>query len=409
MSVTVVVGLQWGDEGKGKIVDLLAEKFDIIARYQGGANAGHTIVIAGTRRVFHLVPSGILSARQCVLGNGMVIDPIRLREEIDDLHRSGVETSGRLWISSGAHLLLPTHAELDRAAEHSAGAGKIGTTGRGIGPAYSDKIRRRGVRAGMPLDDPRTIEVLIEDHTAQLDEYGLRANPEEIERWWESYRTIAPMIRDTGSLLRAAIRRGEKILAEGAQGTLLDIDHGSYPYVTSSTTTAAGAASGLGVPPKAITHVIGVFKAYVTRVGEGPFPTELDNLLGEELRTAGAEYGATTGRPRRCGWLDLPALKYAAEINGCDEMIMAKADVLTTALFPEAQIGVAYEIDEEFSTDLARVTVRYETVPLWPNPVHEKLDAYCAKIEAHVGVPITGVSTGAERDDIFWRVKVSRA
>lgn len=411
MSVTVVVGAQWGDEGKGKIVDLLAERFDWIARYQGGANAGHTIIVNGVKRVFHLIPSGILiPEKKCVLGNGMVIDPIKLFEEIDNLRKSGVETRDRLLISRSAHVLLPTHALLDRAVDHAAGANKLGTTGRGIGPAYLDKVRRRGIRAGMVLSNPACVEILIEDHAAMLDQYRLGLDPDEIDRWWECFREISPMIADTGHLLREGLRRGDTILAEGAQGTLLDIDHGSYPHVTSSTTTAAGAASGLGIPPKAISHVIGVFKAYCTRVGEGPFPTELHPIAQERLREAGGEFGATTGRPRRCGWLDLPALKYAVDINGCDGLIMTKSDVLCSSLFPDADVATSYQGHESFPDDLSAVRPVYETYPLWTCPSHalaaslpDELETYCRAIEKSVGTKIVAVSTGADRDDIIWR------
>ncbi len=414
MSVTVIVGAQWGDEGKGKIVDFLAERFDWIARYQGGANAGHTIVVNGAKRVFHLIPSGILIPnRRCVLGNGMVIDPVKFCEEIDQLHATGVDTSGRIFISQRAHLILPTHALLDRATEQAAGKDKIGTTGRGIGPCYLDKIRRRGILAGAAEADRESVERLMADHTSKLKHFDITLDDTEMDRWWECYRRMKDRITDTGELLREACRAGESVLAEGAQGSLLDVDHGTYPYVTSSSTISAGASSGLGVPPRAIGSVYGVMKAYTTRVGEGPFPTELNGETGEKLRQAGSEFGATTGRPRRCGWLDLVALKYAVDINGCDGLIMTKVDVLTTELMPDVKLGVGYSGSKTLPLNLAAAQVDYESCPAWPKfqpsadgRLPGELDSYCETIAARVGAPIVAVSLGPEREQLIWRRKI---
>ncbi|RMH56270.1 MAG: adenylosuccinate synthase [Candidatus Hydrogenedentota bacterium] len=409
MAVTVVIGAQWGDEGKGKIVDLLAPHFTWIARYQGGANAGHTIVFEGKKFVFHLVPSGILYPdKKCVLGNGMVIDPVQLRKEMDGLAEGGIDFEGRLLISERAHLLLPTHQMLDRAREEDRLVKKIGTTLRGIGPAYSDKFKRCGVPFGEFLDREECVDELLRNHLSQL---GISPSPELKEKmdfWKEAARSLAGFVTDTGFPLRRAIERGETILAEGAQGTMLDIDHGTYPYVTSSTTCAFGATAGLGIPARAVTRVIGIFKAYSTRVGEGPFPTELFGEEAQRLREAGGEYGATTGRPRRVGWLDAVALKYAADINGCDGLILTKADVLNNTLFEKTKIGVAYEglsrLPRKFPP---KITVTYRDFPTWPTlrglEIPPELDSYLAAIEEYSGAPVIALSTGPDRNEIIWR------
>ena len=327
MSVNIVVGAQWGDEGKGKIVDLLSDSVDIVARYQGGANAGHTIVIEGKKFVLHLIPSGILQDDvQCVIGNGVVIDPVALMEEIAMLESFGISMKDRLFISHKAHLIMPYHKMLDKARESQASAA-IGTTGRGIGPAYIDKFSRSGIRIVDLLDRTVFEEKLranIEEKNAVLKKIY---DHEELEiesiisEYLDFDVKIDPYIKDTTLLLNQAIAEGKSILMEGAQGALLDVDHGTYPFVTSSNPTSGGACTGLGVPPTSVNSVIGVVKAYTTRVGNGPFPTELHDEMGEELRKIGAEFGATTGRPRRCGWLDGVALQYSVMINGIDQLV----------------------------------------------------------------------------------------
>ena len=333
MSVSIIVGAQWGDEGKGKIVDMLSEEADIVARYQGGANAGHTIVFGGKKYVLHLIPSGILHPdTTCVIGNGVVIDPVALMEEIDMLESMGISVEGRLHISHKAHLIMPYHKQMDAAREKQAGS--IGTTGRGIGPAYYDKALRTGIRIVDLLDR----DVLREKIRLNLEEknqllkalYG--AEPIDVDAMIDEYlefdTRIDPYITDTTLLLNTALKEGKRVLAEGAQGALLDLDHGTYPFVTSSNPTSGGACTGLGIPPTSISNVMGVVKAYSTRVGNGPFPTELNDETGELLRTEGHEFGATTGRKRRCGWLDIPALRYSIMINGISEIALTKLDVL---------------------------------------------------------------------------------
>jgi len=334
MSVRVVVGLQWGDEGKGKIVDGLSRDADLIARYQGGANAGHTVCVEGRAYVFHLVPSGILHpGKTCLIGNGVVVDPESLIREITEVESRGVAVRERLRVSHAAHLVLPVHRFLDLRYETSKDSIKIGTTGRGIGPAYSDKAGRVGIRM-VDLLDPTGLEAkmkgLLARHAPALagESKDLPALPALLDLC-RGYRTqLAPLIGDISSILNRAIDDGKSVLLEGAQGTLLDVDHGTYPYVTSSNTTAGAAAAGCGIGPTKIDKVIGIAKAYTTRVGEGPFPTEMEGPEAEEIRRAGHEYGATTGRPRRCGWFDLPAVCRAVQLNGVSELVITKIDVL---------------------------------------------------------------------------------
>lgn len=425
MSVRIIVGAQWGDEGKGKIVDLLSEKADIVARYQGGANAGHTIVADGTKYVLHLIPSGILQDDvQCVIGNGVVIDPVALMEEIAILESLGISIAGRLFISHKAHVIMPYHKLLDKAKEESAGASKsIGTTGRGIGPCYIDKFNRTGIRIVDLLNRDTFAEKLratiAEKNQVLTKIYDKeQLNVEQIvTEYVEFDKKIDPYITDTTLLLNNAVREGKNILMEGAQGALLDVDHGTYPFVTSSNPTSGGACTGLGVPPTAIHSVMGVVKAYSTRVGNGPFPTELHNDIGEHLRKNGHEFGATTGRPRRCGWLDLVALKYSVMINGITEIALTKMDVLDD--FPAIDIAVAYIHNgkklKSFPADcdtLDNLTLEYVTMEGWNeslasckhyDDLPENAKKYIRYIEDFVGVPVTIVSTSPDREGTIQR------
>ncbi len=418
---TVVVGAQWGDEGKGKIVDVLAAEADIVARYQGGANAGHTVDVAGDEFVLHQIPSGILHPdKRCLLGNGVVLDVEQFFEELDGLERRGVDAESRLGISGRAHLLLQYHKELDRASEARRGSGKIGTTGKGIGPAYEDKIARRGVRAG-DLRDAERAATLIRQAAERGNERlaaagGDPVDPEAVVASLMAIRErILPLITDVGQEIQDALNDGRQVLMEGAQGALLDIDHGTFPYVTSSNTTAAGAATGTGIGPTAIDSVLGVVKAYTTRVGSGPLPTELDSDLGERLRELGGEYGATTGRPRRCGWFDAVVVRYAARVNGLTGLAITKLDVLDT--LDEIRICTGYDVDGEhlqhFPDDLARLEQAepvFETMPGWQTDttgaraIEDLPDAaqdYLHRLEALVGVPIEFVSVGTRREQII--------
>lgn len=404
MPITVVIGAQWGDEGKGKGVDILAEKADIVARYQGGPNAGHTIWIDGQKTVLHQVPSGILHPKtRCVMGNGMVIDPISLAEEISALEAAGVPDIGsRLHIARGAHIILPLHRERDKEMEKTH---HIGTTGRGIGPAYADKSYRVGFRASDILSP--TFETRVRDTPGVIG---------DLEKFFSACETLRQYVTDTVGLLHDALEHHQLILAEGAQGTSLDVDHGTYPYVTSSNTTVGGVCTGLGVPASAITRVIGIAKAYTTRVGDGPFPTELENEIGKLLQMRGDERGATTGRTRRCGWLDLPLLRYAARVNGFTELWVTKMDVLDT--LPFIQVCHQYCIDGTVQAVssvidcLEIITPKFVTLEGWeketrkagthaglPRAAREYLDF----IEKKVGVPITQVGVGPDRAHLICR------
>ncbi|NLY49937.1 MAG: adenylosuccinate synthase [Firmicutes bacterium] len=414
MSCTVIIGAQWGDEGKGKVTDFLAERADVVARYQGGNNAGHTVIVGEQGFKLHLVPSGILYPdKLCVLGNGMVIDPEALVNEIEGLEEKGVSTAG-LRISDRAHLILPYHKRLDELQEASRGAGKIGTTGRGIGPAYNDKSARMGMRMADLLDPSEFHEKLTANVKAKnaylkqtfgAEGFDAAAMEEIILALAERFRD---RITDTGVLLSETIAAGKKVLFEGAQGTLLDIDHGTYPFVTSSNTTAGGACTGTGVGPTAIDRVIGVVKAYTTRVGAGPFPTELNDAVGERLRQRGAEFGTTTGRPRRCGWLDTVVLRYAARVNGLTGIAITKLDVLDG--LDTIKICTGYRINGKVTTDFpaSRKAVEtaepvYEELPGWNESTGqattwEELPAatrrYLDRIADLTGVPIVIVSVG---------------
>jgi adenylosuccinate synthase len=417
MPCTVVVGAQWGDEGKGKIVDALSGEADIVARYQGGPNAGHSVIRNGRTIVLHLVPSGILMpGKRCLIGNGVVVDLARLSEEVERLEALGVDVRPRLGVSPGAHLILPYHRAVEGVAEQ--GAGAIGTTGRGIGFAYRDKTARVGLRVGDLADRDAFV--------AQVDRNLVRARlefPEAttlrdmsgaalFEELMPLIAWVLPLRADVSDELYRALREGRRVLLEGAQGTLLDVDHGTYPYVTSSAASAAGAPLGVGLGPRAVDHVIGVAKAYATRVGLGPFPTEMPEGEAARLREAGEEYGATTGRPRRCGWLDLPALRYAARVNGLDELVITKLDVLDG--FDEIRVADDYEWDRRdgmaFPTsarELARCRPVWKTFHGWRTPTvgvrrWQDLPAaartYLEYVEQACGVPIGSVSVGAERD-----------
>jgi adenylosuccinate synthase len=415
-----VLGAQWGDEGKGKIVDLLTPRFDIVARYQGGHNAGHTVYVNGAKFVLRLIPSGILHPRvACVIGNGVVVDPQALFAEVDELARNGISVDGRLFVSDKAHLILPYHRDLDLLSEARRGERKIGTTSRGIGPAYEDKIARRGIRVG-DLADPRGLEQNIRDnvnarnrlvHDSTMDATSV------LEQVLTAGARLRPMVRDVSLMIAEAMAAGRSILFEGAQGTLLDIDHGTYPYVTSSNASVGGVCTGLGVGPRAIDGVLGVVKAYTTRVGEGPLPTELHDEMGDRLRDSGNEYGAVTGRPRRCGWYDAVAARYSVRINGLDALALTKLDVLDG--LEELRICTAYRCGDrtltEFPSDvnqLADCEPVYESMPGWGTPskgirsfteLPDNARRYIARLEEVSGVPAAVVSTGSEREDTILR------
>ncbi len=420
MPVTVVIGSQWGDEGKGKIVDLLAPEVDIVARYQGGANAGHTIVWGDQQFVLHLIPSGIFhEGVTCVIGNGVVIDPVALMDEIRQVEALGFRVEGRLLISHNAHLIMPYHKALDIARERWRDAEAIGTTGRGIGPAYVDKFARSGIRVVDLLNREGLREKLrtnLEEKNAILQSvYQDEAIDVEamIEEYVDFDRRIDPFVTDTTAFLGEALADGKRVLAEGAQGALLDVDFGTYPYVTSSHPTAGGCCTGLGVPPTAIDRIVGIVKAYTTRVGNGPFPTELLDDDGKWFRAEGREFGATTGRPRRCGWLDTVALRYTARLNGFTDLAITKLDVL--AGMDELKVCMAYRIGdkttERFPNDIAsleRVEPIYETLPGFDGNLAgvenvEDLPAnardYLTFISDVIGVPISMISTGPRREE----------
>lgn len=421
MSVTVLVGSQWGDEGKGKIVDILSEKYDYVTRFQGGANAGHTVEIGDKKYILHLIPSGILRKEvKCVIGNGVVIDPKALLEEIKLLEENEISVKGRLFISHNAHLIMPYHKLIDSINE--SGKNKIGTTGRGIGPCYIDKFDRKGIR----IVDLLNKEVLEEKIRKNLEEKnvllkkvyehdGLDVN-EIIHDYLEFDKEIDQYITDVPSLLNNAISEGKSILLEGAQGALLDVDHGTYPYVTSSSPTTGGACTGSGIPPNRITDVMGIVKAYTTRVGHGPFPTELIDEDGEKLRKIGAEYGATTGRPRRCGWFDAFLVKYSAMINGIDSVAITKLDVLSS--FNKIKVCTGYKIDgklvKTFPSDvyrLEKVETVYEIVDGWNEDISgcksfrdlpAKTKEYLNFIAEKSNIKLNIISVGPKRKQTFF-------
>lgn len=416
MSTVVIIGAQWGDEGKGKVVDLLCESADVVVRYAGGPNAGHTLVVGDDKVVFRLVPSGVLHPHtQCVLGQGMVVNPGVLLEEIDELGRRNISVEGRLHLSEQAHLILPHHLEMDGAREASKKSTKIGTTKRGIGPCYEDKVARRGLRV-CDLRDPATVKSKLEetlaawaplarDLGAELPE--LAAVCAQLEQQAER---LVPIMTDTALLLEIAHQAGKRIMLEGAQGTLLDIDHGTYPFVTSSSAIAGGACTGAGIGPTRLDCVMGITKAYATRVGGGPFPTEQDNDVGQHLRDVGHEYGSVTKRPRRTGWLDLPALRYARRVNGLDALTVTKLDVLTG--LAELKVCTAYRIDGEQTSELPLTRIDdaepiYETFEGWQDDITgcrsmsempPAAATYLQAIEDQTNVPIHLVSTGPRRD-----------
>ncbi len=420
MSVTVIVGSQWGDEGKGKIVDLLSREAKYVARYQGGANAGHTIVINKKQYILHLIPSGILTPGvKCIIGNGVVIDPVALMDEVNMLEENGVDVKGRLFISHKAHLIMPYHKLLDKAGESMKYGVAIGTTGRGIGPAYNDKFRRTGIRI-VDLLDRKGFEEKLRSNLEEKNDilrkiYGYEELDVEsmLKEYLKYDKLMDPFIKDTTLLINQEIAAGTDILIEGAQGALLDVDHGTYPFVTSSNPTSGGACTGLGVPPTSINKIMGVAKAYCTRVGNGPFPTELTDETGQMIQTTGAEFGSTTGRPRRCGWLDLVALKYSVMINGISELAITKIDVLDG--FKELKLCTGYKVGgktlKTFPVDIESFTKMepvYKTMPGWGRSLHNirKFDDlpkaamdYLKEIEKYTGAKVKIISLSPERDD----------
>lgn len=425
MKVDVLLGLQWGDEGKGKIVDVLTPKYDIIGRFQGGPNAGHTLEFNGIKHVLHTIPSGIFHDKKInVVGNGVVIDPVIFKKEIDALLKLNVDVKSKLIISKRAHLILPTHRLLDAASEASKGKEKIGSTLKGIGPTYMDKTGRNGLRVG-DIDSPdfkNKYNALVEKHKQLLNFHNYQYNLAELEpAWFEGIEVLKSLKRvETEHYIDGELKNNKAILAEGAQGSLLDIDFGSYPFVTSSNTICAGACTGLGIAPNKIGNVIGIFKAYCTRVGSGPFPTELNDETGEQIRKTGNEYGSTTGRPRRTGWLDLPALKYAIMINGVTELMMMKADILSG--FSTIKVCTHYNYKGEkidflpydYSPEL--LSPVYKELKGWnqdltglnsPEQMPEALNEYIAFIEQEAGVPISIVSVGPDRTQTLMRKKNS--
>ncbi len=417
----ILLGLQWGDEGKGKIVDVLTRDYDVVARFQGGPNAGHTLEFNGIKHVLHTIPSGIFHPKAInIVGNGVVIDPVVFMREIDKLIPFGVSFADCLRISRKAHLILPTHRLLDAASEAAKGKNKIGSTLKGIGPSYMDKTGRNGLRVGdIELPDfSERYQALKDKHLQMLDGAAPAFNLDEAEAEWHAAiaRLLELPLADTDILIQEAYRAGKRILAEGAQGTMLDIDFGTYPFVTSSTTTAAGACTGLGLAPNRIGEVIGIFKAYCTRVGSGPFPTELDDELGEKIRQIGREFGSTTGRPRRTGWLDLVALKYAVEVNGVTQLMMMKADVLSGLDSLEVCTSYRYrgeEVDHlPYRLDAQLLEPVYQSLPGWSEDLTgvrkttdlpDTLTSYVRFIEEFTGVPVVLVSVGPDREQTLWR------
>ncbi len=424
MSVTVVIGAQWGDEGKGKIVDIISSQMDIVARFQGGANAGHTIWLKGKKYILHLIPSGILHPEsQCIIGNGVVIDPVALLDEIQLLKGQSIQIDGRFFISDRAHLIFPYHKVIDKLCEEQNKKARIGTTGRGIGPAYVDKADRKGIRVG----DIFNKELFVQKIKANVQEknrlleilYG--HDPLDAEEIVQEYLDIAekikPYVRDTALMLNRELENGKEILLEGAQGTLLDVDHGTYPYVTSSNPMSGGASTGTGIGPTRITKIVGVMKAYTTRVGEGPFPTELTGGAGEHFQKVGQEFGATTGRPRRCGWFDGVIARYSVRINGLTSLAITKLDVLDD--LEKINICTGYRHDDlvlgDFPSDteiLGTCEPIFETLPGWKSPTShikdfhslpENAQKYLKRIEQIAGIPVEIISVGAGREDTIFK------
>ena len=419
MSNIVILGAQWGDEGKGKLVDLLADRFDYIVRYQGGHNAGHTILIGDRKFVLRLVPSGILHpGKTAVIGNGLVIDPLALLEELEQLIATGVDVANQLRIGNRAHVLLPTHRLVEKISESLPGKTPIGTTLRGIGPCYEDKAGRRGIRMADLLDRdyfPQAARDLMQDHVTRARAFGVEDGvdiDEMVARYAAAAERIRPLVCDTAYLLRDAMNSGKNLLFEGAQGTMLDIDHGTYPFVTSSSACAGGACTGTGVPPTKIDVVIGISKTYITRVGGGPFPTEALDSRGDVIRNRGREFGSVTGRPRRCGWFDVPLLRYSAALNGFETMVVTKLDVLDE--LDEIPVCVGYKIGGVTTSEmpatvreLAKAEPVYEVLPGWKSSTEgisdwDRLPAaaqnYVVFLEERTGVEVGCVSTGPERN-----------
>jgi adenylosuccinate synthase len=422
MKVDVILGLQWGDEGKGKIVDVLTPSYDIVARFQGGPNAGHTLEFEGQKYVLRSIPSGIFQGGKInIIGNGMVLDPALFKAEAEALEASGHPLTDRLYISRKAHLILPTHRLLDQAYESQKGNEKIGTTGKGIGPAYTDKISRNGLRVGdIEHNFKEKYNLAIARHEALLRSMNFKYDLKALEKeWFEGIEAIKRFkLIDSDHFINNELKKGKKVLAEGAQGTILDIDFGSYPFVTSSNTVCAGACTGLGVAPSAIGEVYGIFKAYSTRVGSGPFPTELTDSTGNKMRELGYEYGSVTGRPRRCGWIDLVALRYAAMLNGVTQLIMMKSDVMDD--FDAIKLCTAYEINgvktEDFPFEINdSVKPIYTELPGWKvnmtkmqseSEFPKEFNDYLSFIEKALGVKIKIVSIGPDREQTIVRGKI---
>lgn len=419
MAQIIIVGAQWGDEGKGKIVDIFTEYADVVVRFQGGNNAGHTIIVNGQKTVLHLIPSGILRSNvQCIIGNGVVVDPEILLQEINELKESGVLTNdSQLAISESAHLIMPYHRRLDQLREERKGSKKIGTTGRGIGPAYEDKMARKGVRF-CDLENPASFRNKLHDLLSRRNERFAKmfsTDPFDIDaicdKALEQYGQLKKYITNTSILTHQLIKDGRNVLFEGAQGTSLDVDHGTYPFVTSSNTVAGGALSGAGVGPTMIDEVIGISKAYTTRVGMGPFPTELNDEIGNELQTKGGEFGSTTGRARRCGWLDLVVLKHAVRVNGLTGLVLTKLDVLSG--FKTLKLAVAYKAGSQTLKDqpanletLEKCVPVYEEMPGWtedltgitdPKKLPKNVLAYIERIQNFLGIPVVLLSLGPQR------------
>lgn len=417
--VDVILGLQWGDEGKGKIVDYFAPSYDVIARFQGGPNAGHTLYVDGKKVVLHQIPSGVFHQGIAnLIGNGVVLDPVILRKEAQKVSELGVDCRKNLYVSERTHIILPTHRALDKASELSKGNEKIGSTLKGIGPAYMDKTGRNGLRVGDLLDKNFTSQYikLRLKHQRMLDSFHFN---EDISDWEDEFFEALEFMRELTIVngeyfINDKISKGAKVLAEGAQGSMLDVDFGTFPFVTSSSTTTSGVCSGLGIPPQKIREVIGISKAYCTRVGSGPFPTELENETGEELRKLGSEFGATTGRPRRCGWIDLVALKFACMINGVTQIVMTKADVLDS--FESLSVCESYKVNGEEKTEVPYQMLKspieplLRTFPGWKTDITQMKEAgeiptlmknYIEHINSYLGVEISYVSNGPGRDQII--------
>ena len=423
--VDVLLGLQWGDEGKGKIVDVLAPKYDVVARFQGGPNAGHTLEFDGIKHVLHQIPSGIFREKtKNVIGNGVVLDPIVFKTEIEKLQKYNLNTHANLFISKKATLILPTHRLLDQAQEKAKGENKIGSTLKGIGPTYQDKIGRQGLRVGDVLSDSfnEKFKKLTSIHFKILAEHQLEYNWADLEKQFMDAVQFLKTFKliESEYFLNNELTKGSTILAEGAQGSLLDIDFGSYPFVTSSNTVSAGACTGLGIAPRNIGEVYGIFKAYSTRVGSGPFPTELLDEEGEKMRKQGNEFGSTTGRPRRCGWIDIPSLKYSIMINGVTQLLMMKADVLN--IFEKIKICTKYRLKDGTETDMLpyelvneKITPIYTEVKGWhtslsnisQNSMPMELSQYIDYLQEALNVPITLISTGPDRTQTVYRQEIN--